>query len=800
MTDLLQDAALAIRSLRRSRAFVITTVLSLGIALGVATTMFGIVDTALNPAVPLRDASRVVSITNSGDGAGHSAPRMDISDGARKAPGLFEDATAVGVRSSFLRIGQHYDRQLVLTVSPNFFSTTGIEPFLGNSLGQASESSEQMAMVSFRLWRSALGGRRELTAATVDVDGTVYRIVGVLPPYMPAGLNAGVMVSEHQSASGASPGFAVTVGRLREHVTATQAESTLRAVVDPVLTASHGVGRHPFRYGVRPVVSDRPEEMSNLQRILLGSAFIILVIACANLANLMLARGLARERDFALSLALGARRINLVRQTLFQGLACALGGAALGVLIAMWAFDAVTYQMARDVPGLGALAVSLNWRAFAFSVGAATVTSLVFSLFPALRTSGVDLSLPLKSGAGTTTGRVRTRFSALIVAEVALTMTLMLGAGLLMKAVQSMRTTELGYNPRGLLSIETYVARTQGRSAAVSAGDMAGLLATIQRQPGVRHAALEGTGTTPRTGPGLVSALEGGGNRRLFSQRFTTVSADYLKTLGISIAAGRDFVSGDEDSRGAVIVNETAARLLWPSESPVGRMLKLGDLETDAPWVPVVGVARNVHPISTVMSVDTPGPQLWVVPPNGAPPTLNRVRVRVAAAGEGVMRTALDRISRQTLTPGSIVVVSSALDAFDDAVLARDFVAKLFAVFGAIALGLAALGLYCLLAFTVAERRRELAVRVALGASSVTIGRLVARDALVMVLAGTGVGAFAAMGLARALDALLYDVFYTDVGALLAAEAIVILVSMAAAVVPARRAMQSDPVEVLRSV
>ena len=801
MHAFLQDFALAVRSLRRSRGFVIVSVLSLGLALGVTTTMFGIVDAVLNPVVPLREPARLVTVSNAGDGAGHNVTWYETFTPVQRATGIFEQVAITSRDYSFLRIGLHYDRQPVVSVSPNFFTVTGIRPFLGRALAADGRdaASGDVAMISFRLWRSALGGRREMRGASVEVEGRIYRVVGVMPPHSPGG-DVYLPLPANASAGRSAPVYTSLVARLAAGVSAAQAERTLRAVVDPVLTASYGVGRWPFRYRVEPLLPRRPESMDDLQRILLASAFVVLVIACGNLANLMLARGLARERDYALCFALGANRTNLIRQTLLEGLLCALGGALIGVLIAAWAFDLATYRMTREVPILGAMAVTLNWRVFAFSALAATITSLVFSLLPAIRTSSVDLSLPLKSGAGTTTGRVRGRFSALVVGEVALTMTLLLGAALLMKAVAAMRTTELGYNPRGLLEIETYLARgATKRYGTVSDADLSRLLERVRTYPGVIGAALEGVGTTPRAGQGLVSALDGGGNRRLYAPSYFAVSADFLRTLGVPITHGSDFAQGDAASRGAVIVNETAARLLWPLESPVGRMLKLGDLETDAPWVPVVGVARDVRPLSTVMPVTEGAPAVWVVPPTGGPLGLNRVRVRVPADREAELRSALDRLVRHALPPGSIVVVKRSMESFDNAMVARDFVAKLFVVFGAIALGLAAVGLYCLLTFTVAERRREFAVRSALGASGAQIGRMVARDAAVMVLAGTGAGAFLAMWVARVLDALLYSVFYTDATALIAAEALLIAVAVVACFVPARRAARSDPVEVLRA-
>lgn len=802
MHAFLQDAALAVRSLRRSRGFVIVTVLSLGLALGVTTTMFGIVDAALNPVIPLREASKVVTVANYGDGASHDVTWRETLEAAQRPTGLFDELTIVNRNYSFLRIGSHYDHQPVLGVSPEFFSVTGIRPFIGRGLASdgSDAGADDAAMLSFRLWRAALGGAKDLQGAVVEVEGRIYRVVGVLPPYLPDRLDAGVYVSLQPSAGISDFGYTTLVARLAPGVDATHTQQMLRTVVDPALTASYGVGRRPFRFRVDPVLDSRPEEMNDLQRILLASAFVVLIIACGNLANLMLARGLTRERDFALCFALGARRGNLVRQTLIEALICALAGAAIGVLIAVWAFDVVTYQMSREVDGLGAMAVAFNWRVFVFTVLVAVVTSLAFALVPAIRTSSIDLNLPLKSGAGTTTVRARSRFSALVVAEVALTMTMMLGAGLLMKAVQAMRNPDLGYNPRGLLMIDVYLPRSiTNRDQSVPEGEMWRLLDHVRAQPEVRGAALEGSRATPKRGPALTSAMTGGGNRRLYTRGYTAVSPDFLRTLGVPITQGRNFVRGDESVSGAIIVNETAARLLWPSDSAVGRMLKLGDLATDAAWLPVVGVVQDTRILSTVMPVTDAVPEVWVVPPKSDTIGFDRMRVRVPAHREADLRTDLDRIVRQALPPGSIVVVRPSIESFDNARLARDFLAKLFMAFGGIALGLAAVGLYCLLSFTVAERRRELAVRRALGATGETCVRMVLHDAAIMVLAGTGAGAFLAMWLARVLDSMLYSVFYTDVVVLVMTEGLLLTVALVACLVPARRAARADPLEILRA-
>lgn len=802
MNSLMQDVAKGIRSLRRSRGFVIVTVLSLGLALGVTTTMFGLVDAVLNPVVPVTEAEKLVRIANYGDGAGHDVTWRETLEAPRRSRDLFSGTALQSRRYSLIRVGQHYDRQTVSGVNPEFFDLTGIRPFLGSVLRFSDAGGAgDAAMISFRLWRSALGGRRDLGEANVEVNGRIYRVVGVLPPFLPGDINAGVYVP-FDSTSRDEFGNTTLIARLAPGVVAAEAQNVLRTTADPVLKATFGVGRQPFRYRVLPILDTARAEMSNLQKVLLASALVVLIIACGNLGNLMLARGLARERDFALSFALGARRINIIRQSIAEAVVCALGGAAVGTLIAAWAFHVVTYKMQREVPalGVGLTAVSLNWRVFGFAFLAALGTALVAALIPAVRTSSVEPNVPLKSAAGTTTGRSKSRFSALVIGELALTMSLLLGAGLLTKAVAEMEATDLGYEPRGLLTIHTFVPVKSWREhRVVSINDMLHLREHIEKQPGILAASLEGTGVTPKLGPALASTISGGGNRKLYSRSYSAVGPEYITTLGARIIDGRDFTGGDATDAGAVIVNETAARQLWLTESPVGQMLKLGDVNTSASWLPVVGVVQDTRPVSTVMPAFESLPEVWVVPPTRDSVNLDRLLVRVPPSGVERFRAELHRMATEVLPPGTIVVVESVLDGFDDERLARAFVGRLFIVFGGIALGLAAVGLYSLLSFTVTERRRELAVRCALGATGGQCARDVLHDAATMILAGTGIGAFVSMWLARHLDEMLYSVFYTDVTALLAAELAILCVALAASLVPAFKAARTDPVELLRA-
>ncbi|MBC7898311.1 MAG: ABC transporter permease, partial [Cytophagaceae bacterium] len=726
MASLGNDLAFAVRSLKRSPGFVILVVLSLGIALGVTTTMFGLVDTALNPVVPMREVDRLVVFANNGDGVTRDASWHVKFDAARQAP-MFAATAVTTDRYAFLRLGNHTDSRRVTSVSPQFFDLTGLVPFLGRNF--AADGSDGVAgssaMVSFDLWRKALGGRTDLRGASVTVDDRSYEVVGVLPPYLPMILAAAVYLPMPASvaAVGDSSARANFIARLSPGASWGGAQATLRTMADPVLTARLGTGRRPFRYVVRPLADGRPDGMTDLQQILLAAGVLVLVIACGNMANLVLARGLVREREFALRFALGAGRGSVVRQVLIEALLCALAGALVGVLVAQGAFGLLTYHISRDVPGLGAMAVSLNWRIFGFTLGLATVTTLAFAIVPAWRTSRVDLTNALKAGAGTTTGRNRSRFSVLVVVEVTLTMTLMLGASLLMKAVREMRSTEFGFNPRGLVDVSVYLWRRPVGEGQLSADSLVRVLREqVLALPGVLGASAHGTGATQ--GAGVTSILPGGGAHWLYRTGYTAVGPDYPRTMGLAITEGRDFVEGDATGRGAVILNAAAARALFRGEPAVGQLVKLGEHGTNAPSVPVVGVSRDVFPPSTVMPVESAEPDLLVVPPPGLA-RLVHLRVRVSEARRAETEAEVESLVQATMPPQASVAVTRPMEEFNEAILAREFVGRLFVLFALIGCGLAAVGLYCLLAFVVAQRRREFAVRIALGATRRQVTRIV---------------------------------------------------------------------------
>ncbi|MGH7712461.1 MAG: FtsX-like permease family protein, partial [Gemmatimonadaceae bacterium] len=399
-------------------------------------------------------------------------------------------------------------------------------------------------------------------------------------------------------------------------------------------------------------------------------------------------------------------------------------------------------------------------------------------------------------GAASVTRRARARYSPLVIAQVALTLVLLMAANLLVQSAGELRDRETGFEPRGLLSVSAFVPRHL-RDSIDLGGARESLIDAIAREPGVKSVATVRHATP--AGSGVVVTLTSGGNRRTYLPSYDHVSANYLATLGVRVVQGRDFVPGDEAAQvGAAVVSRAAARWLWRGENPIGQMLTLADLGREGPLVRVVGVADDVAAASAAAADAEPSPAVYVVA-RDASASRGNILVRTSASNERVMQTRIAHRGQGAVPPRTVVHVASYLAGLDREVALRYFIAGVFIAFGVLALGLALFGAFSVRAHDVAQRAREFAVRISLGATRGEIVRSVLRDNTVIVLAGTAIGAFLAMYAGRQLDPLLYGVFYTDVRALLVAELLLMATTLLASLAPALRAARSNPVEILRA-
>ncbi|HXY70578.1 MAG TPA: ABC transporter permease [Gemmatimonadales bacterium] len=785
-----RDLRYAFRSLGRSPGFTAVAVLSLGLGLGLVTTMFAILDAVRHPAVPYRDADRLWSI-GWVQGRKLALKPFVVLDAVRERTRTLDSVLPVAPYTfAWSEQGRDEGDLPGAEVPGRFFALLGVRPQLGRLLGDA-DAGRPVAVVSYELWRKQLGGRRSLAGATVVFARRVYSVVGVMPRGMdfPYGSVVWTAMTDEAERSGAGLGFVRGVARLRPGVTPAAVDSDLAGIAR-YLTARYGAGEAPFWLSAGSMRQD-PMKLGDIHVAMLGASLAVLLIACANLANLMLARGLAKRREVALRLAIGASRAAVVRQLFVECAVLTVGGALAGIVLSFWGASLVTHRLPQDVWFLGIVEPQLSWRVFAFAALAAAASAVLFGLVPAIRVANaVSLDEPLKDGAGTT-GRTRQRYSALVVSEVALALALLMGAGLLLKVVHRLATIEYNFPARQLLSGYVIGGLADSAPPAERLRLQLAVVDALRRAPGVIDAAAESSPVLP----GRVVTAELSDSTRLLPSA-EVVTPAHLRTMGLPVLQGRDFSPGDLVGNGAVILNTVAAARLYPRGNAVGRMLKLGAPASDAPWVPIVGVCRTALTPGFELTDLRAEPEVYVVRA-GSVGTGVRLTVRVSG-DPGQLVVPLRRAARAAVPSGDAELFPY-LQGRQSAVEARAFLAQIFVAMGSFALVLAAIGIYGVMAYTVTRRLREFAVRVALGAERRDLVRTVLHDGVVMTLAGTGLGAFVALWTSFFLQNVLENVYPTDAPTLVAAEAVLLLVTVAACLAPAYRAARADPVEILRA-
>lgn len=773
---------------------------SLGLALALTTTTFGLLDAVRHPYLPVKDPDRVftVGLYRDWNRAGWFEMYSALRDGAR----FYKDIALVSGRRVTAQVSDTLELQFVTQVSPNFFSLLGLQPGIGRVFAPGAPASafENAAVVSYDLWATYMGART-LEGLTLRIDAQDFAVIGVLPPGVayPSWADVWLALSPQAVATGARVGNAYPVVRFKERVSREEAEHEL-AVLAARLTATYGAGDREFNYTLR-VVAGGNRHFERIHFAMAGAAAAVLLIACANLASLMLARGVVKRRELALRLALGAGRRTLVQQMLAESILIALAGAVIGVMLSVWALDVAAYRMPPSVREVGLAVPYLSWRVFVFGLAATGVTLVLFGLLPAIRASDVSVAEPLKDNTGTTTGKVRFRYNPLVIAQVAVSLVLLMGAALLTKAAARVAEYPFGYETRGLLRAWLRLPRGWISLDSASSLDSAGrmihdLLAHVRSRDSVLAAAAW-SWILPEEYT-VISEDFDGERGFITTDHAAAVSPDFLRALGIPVIRGRDFLPGDE-ATSAVILEEDAIPWLWRGGDPVGRMVKLGDADTDAPWLRVIGIARRAS-LGFKWDPDLPDRfGLYVV--SRRYPPLGQLAIRVQGSEwGGALR--LQKEIRAVLPPSQGAArawVHRWAEDWEMRVGARVFLVRVFSGFSVFALGLAAIGLYGVLAYGVSQRLREFAIRMALGAESGRVLRLVLHDGAVMVLAGTALGAFLAMFSAPILGDWLYDVFFTDAPSLVIAEVVLLVAGLAACLVPALRATRADPVEILRA-
>jgi putative ABC transport system permease protein len=792
-----------LRALAKSPVFTVVAVLSLALAIGVTTTAYSIVDAVEHPPVIGDDPVHTLSIFPKGMDRDRHMHLRDMYAALYSHQDLFQSFAAESPEwTTVIANGQPVWAQ-VEQVSANYFDVLGVTPAIGQGFlpAGADQPAAAGALLGYSMWRRVYGGATPVRRLTITVGDETYPVVGVMPPEMDGGGNGStssfvwvrISRSGEERAEGV-PFFVWALVRAKPGQDTGLIRRQLATIAKPFADQYGNWGGNPLRYDFASQVP-RPGKVTEIHKSLAAAAFVVLLIACANVANLLVARVISRQRDIAVRMAVGASGYDVARYVVGEAAVLAAAGGAGGVLLSLWGMHFIEYQIGADVTGLSGLVPHLSWRVLLFSIGMSAGTVLLIAWGAVLRARRTNVNDAMKNGAGGTTHRSGRVYRWLVVAELAMSLVVLMGAALLLRAVTAVRGYDFGYDPTRVVFANINDPWPALRDSVQREARYAGILAGVRQIRGVRAAAwISAAGPE---GEILTSDVGGAEPKQLFMRQYHVASPGLLSLLGVKIVKGRGFEAGDASSRGVAIVDDSTAAALWPHMSPIGHLVKLGTESGDAPWVRVIGVARTVS-LSFEHDPDMgPLPTMYMA---GAGRLGNtRALVIRTGADEGAAMLGVLRYLRTALPGPNAPHFRSWTEDFGQEIRERQSVAFLFQMIGLFALVLSTIGVYGTLAYTGAQRTREFAMRIALGAQPRDVRRLVVHEALLLVLGGTAVGGFVAMWTASSIRRMLYTVSPVDATALVTAEAILVLVSLAASLGPALRATRADPVELLRA-
>jgi len=806
LDTLRMDVRYAARALRRSPGFTVVAALTLALGIGANTAIFSVVHAVLLRSLPYPHAERLVRIWE-------TTPQGNDRNVA--SPGNYTDWRARS--TSFAAMGVHFppigvtmtgagepERVIRVGVSPSAMIALGEPPLLGRSFTEEdAKSGERLVLLSAPFWRTHFGADPGIIGRSLTLDGQPFTVVGVMPadfafPTSDAQVWTSIPDAAIDATQRRSHNWSV-VARLADGVSLERAQAEMQGIAAsltreyPQFMTGYGVNVVPFHAdlvaGVRPLLL-----------ILFGGAGLVLLVACANIANLLLARAMTREREMAVRGALGAGRGRLVRQLLTESVALAGLGGVLGLGLAAVLLRRLVVIAPRDIPLLDT--VRLEPAVLVFLGLAAAGSTLVFGLVPALRLASADLQSTLRAGRDATGGVRHARLrAALLVGEVAVSLTLLVGAGLLLRSASRLAQVDYGYRTDHLLAINLDLPRAVYDSSAKHAAFYEGLLERVRALPGVTGAS--STTEPPAGGFNMTFswAIQGrpatNPSGREDPQPLRVVTSDFFLTTGIPLLAGRAFDARDRrDAPPVLIVNRALARRYFPNGDAIGSRLSFEG--AGGPWLEIVGIVGDTRQQGADVP---PGPAVYLpfAQKRWDWMSWQSLMIRLAdGASRGAVTSGV-RNAVHELDPRLALQEVNLVDELYAAGMARRrFATALLGGFAGLGLLLGAIGMYGVVAYTVAQRRRDIGIRMALGARGGQIVRSVIGQSLRLALAGIVVGSAAALALSRTMASLLYEVSPTD-GVTFAAVAVTLLVvALLAAWVPARRATRVDPLAAVR--
>ena len=808
MTTLWQDIRFGLRVLAKSPAFTLVAILTLALGIGANTAIFTIVYGVLLRPLPFPHPERIVELAESYK---EQSDEMDLDSRELKQLQTYKDPfeniagyTSVGYN---LAVGNAAEHLRGMPVDSSYFSILGIRPALGRDFSPEDNAGDgqHVAIISYNLWARRFASDPALIGRNILLNGEPFMLIGVMPrdfaaiavaTDLPNSGSADVWTPLALVAKTAGSGENIgVIARLKPGVTPAQLQAQMKIVTQDFRREFPGVVGKELDISFRPYLQMIGAEVRPFLLLLLGSIGFVLLIACANVANLFLARGSLRGREIAVRIAMGASPCRLFQQLLTESMLVALAGGAFGLLVAYLGLGSLLAIAPVDLPRVSD--VHLDGWAFAFTFFVSLLTGVLFGLAPALEASRTGINEALKEGAGRSSaapGRARLR-QLLIVGEFALSVILLTGAGLMIATFSKLLHTDPGFNPHQILSAQFWLIGSNYNSEAQIATFDRAIVQRLEAIPGVDAAAVIAAGLP----------LERGGNNGVrlpnssdwYSVDYREITPGFFNAMGIPLRQGRTFSEADSETADkVVIVNQAFVRRHFPTRNPIGERIFLGKTSCE-----IVGVVGDVKSY-----LDQPAPPATFVPAAqasyGTSALFEGWFPRIVLVRSNVDPLSLSRSVRDAIAAVDPTVPTGSTRSMEQvlshSLALRSFMMFLLGLFAALALVLASVGIYGVISFAVSQRTREIGVRMALGAHPRDVLRLILGEGLKLVLAGVVLGIIAALAMTRLLSTLIYGVSATDPLIFLSVVTLLVAVALAACFIPARRAMRVDPIVALR--
>ena len=799
MENLLKDIRYGFRVLLKKPGFTFVAVLALALGIGANTAIFSVVNGVLLRPLPYPESENLVRVYEKRLQLGRTrnvASSPDFIDW-RAQNQVFEQMAAWTGWGANLTDGGEPERIQGAAVTWDLFPLLRVKPLLGRTFlsEEGRPNNNLFVIISHGFWQRRYGGSPDIVGQTITLNGAGVTVIGVMPPDFQFP-NKDTEIWVPMWFDPADPGnrgghFLGVIARLKPGVSLGQAQVEMDSIAArleqqyPVNTG-HGVNLFPL---YEETVGDiRPALL-----VLLGAVGFVLLIACANVANLLLVRSAGRQREIAIRTAMGASRFRIIKQLLTESLLLSLVGGALGLLLAFWGVDLLLALSPEDMPRI--TEIRIDGRVLGFTFALSLFTGVVFGLLPALSASRLDLNTSLKEGGRSSAlsfGRNRAR-GLLVVSEVALAVVLLIGAGLMMKSFLHLQTVGAGFNPQSVLAVDFVLPASKYREGEQQAAFFRQVIERVSALPGIQSVGGvvnipfgENSGSRYFRIEGRPPQPEGQG----LNADYNLASPNYFRTLGIPLIKGRDFT--ERDVQGApevVMINEEMARQFWPDEDPIGKRIAVGD----GPWRSIVGIVGNVRqkgfdiePRQEMIFplLQTPIPFMTLVARTASEPkaTISALRAEIA--------------SIDALQP--VFNIRTMEEAAAESVAPERLNTLLLGALAVIALILAAVGIYGVMSYSVTQRTHEIGLRMALGALPRSVLGLVIKQGMSLILIGLVIGLSAALALTRLMKSLLYEVSTTDPATFALISALLVVVAFLATYIPARRATRVDPGVALR--